>query len=512
MSGKYVLAIDAGSGGGRVLITDLRGQAVSTAYHKWTYDTPAELAPMGKEFDPGEFWDAICQVIAEAIGKSGIARSDITAVSVASQREGVVFLDRDGHELYAGPNTDLRALSEGFSIDAEFGREIYDITGHTPSLLFTPAKLRWFEANRPHIYERIATVLSISDWVVYRLCGQRVGEVSSDSDTGLVDIFGRCWSPRLLDMLHVPDRVCPQMVAAGTCVGEVTTAAARQTGLAPSTLVVMGGADTQCGLLGMGVRDGGQVGIVAGWSAAIQMVTAEPIIDPRGRIWASCHILPGKWVVESNATESGGSYQWLSELMYGASDSAEETYAAMDRLAREVPPGAEGVVAYIGPRAMDMTCLSPSLGGLIFPITPSVMNIERRHLIRAALENLCFAFRANCNQLEEVSGLAMKDVSIGGGLAQSRSLVQILSDVIGMPVICFDMPEVTSMGAAMCAAVGSGTYPDLENAAEAMRPEARIVEPDSASAREYVRCYDMWLSTGKWLEDLSNERGHYVGR
>ena len=505
MSHKYVLAIDAGSAGARSLIIDLQGQLISSARQEWTYDTSAEVAPLGKEFDPGRFWAILCQLIGEAIKKAAIASGDIMAVSAASQRQGVVFLDKDGYELYAGPNTDLRALSEGFSIDSEFGSEIHHITGHTPSFLFAPAKLRWFKANRPHIYERITTVLAISDWVIYKLSGERVAEISSDSDTGLIDIHQSRWSDRLVEMLHLPQRIYPEISLAGTCVGRVTPAAAEQTGLATGTPVVTGGADTQCGLLGMGVKDEGQVGIVAGWSGSVQMVTAQPIIDSRGRIWTSCHVLPGKWVLESNAMESGGAYRWLKNLICDASSTAEDTYTLMDRMAQEALPGAEGVLAFIGPRLMDMSRLRPSLGGFIFSVTPSVMNIERKHLIRAALENLCFAFKANCTQLEEVSRLKVKEVSIGGGLAQSRSLVQILSDVLDMPLTCFEMPQVTSWGTAMCAAVGSGAYADLEQAMEAMQPRSKIVEPNPQSAEEYVKCYQRWLSVGERIEDLSEE-------
>lgn len=510
MSDKYVLAIDAGSSGARSLITNLQGQLVSFASQEWTYDTPTDVAPLGKEFDPRRFWAILCQLMGEAIKKATIASGDIIAVSAASQRQGVVFLDEEGHELYAGPNTDLRALSEGFCIDNEFGSEIYRTTGRTPSFLFTPAKLRWFQSNHPHIYRRITTVLSMSDWVIYKLSGERTAEVSSASDTGLVDIHQSRWSSRLVEMLRLPQGIYPEISRAGTRVGRVTPAAAEQTGLATGTSVVTGGADTQCGLLGMGRKDEGQLGIVAGWSGSVQMVTAQPIIDSRGRIWASCHVLPRKWVLESNATESGGAYRWLKELIYYASNTAEDGYTLMDRMAEETLPGAEGVLAFIGPRLMDMSHLRPSRGGFIFSITPSVTHIMRKHLVRAALENLCFAFKANCTQLEEVSGLRAKEVSIGGGLAQSHALVQILPDVLDMPVTCFEMPQVTSWGAAMCAAAGSGAYADLEQAMEAMRPKSRIVEPTPKSAEEYLQHYQRWLSIGKRIEDLSEERGEHV--
>ena len=510
MSDKYVLAIDAGSSGARSLITNLQGQPVSFASQEWTYDTPADVAPLGKEFDPGRFWEIICQLTGETIKKATIAAGDIVAVSAAGQRQGVVFLDKQGHELYAGPNTDLRALSEGFAIDNEFGSEVHRITGRTPSFLFTPAKLRWFRSNLPDIYGRIATVLSISDWVTYRLSGERTAEISSASDTGLVDIHQSRWSGRLVEMLGLPQGIYPEISRAGTRVGKVTAVAAEQTGLATGTPVVTGGADTQCGLLGMGAKDQGQVGIMAGWSGCVQMVTAKPIIDSGGRIWASCHVLPRKWVLESNAMESGGAYQWLKELIYHGSNTAEDGYNLMDRMAQETVPGAEGVVAFLGPRLMDMSRLRLSQGGFVFSITPSVTHVRMKHLIRAALENLCFAFKANCTQLEEVSGLSVKEVSIGGGLAQSRALVQILADVLDMPVICPETAQVTSWGAAMCAAVGSGAYADLEQAMEAMRPKSTILEPTPRSAEGYLRHYQRWLSIGKRIEDLSEERNEQL--
>lgn len=512
MSAKYVLAIDAGSGGGRALVIDLRGNLVSSASQDWSYDVPADAGPMGKEFDPEKFWGIICQLIAEAVKKAAVAASDIVAVSAASQRQGMVFLDKEGQELYAGPNTDIRAIVEGFSIDGEFGSEVYSITGHAPSLIFAPARLAWFKTNRPKVYERIATVLSISDWVIYRLSGERVGEASCVSGIGLVDVCDLKWSNRLAEMLELPQGVCPEIATAGTFVGTVTPAAAEQTGLAPGTSVVVGGADTQCGLLGMGVKDERQVGIVAGWSGSIQMVTAEPIIDSKRRIWTTCHVLPGKWILESNAQQSGGAYRWLKGILFAESDIDEsndsgETYALMDELAQDVPPGSGGVLAFIGPTVMDMTLMRISLGGFIFPVTPSVTDIKRENLIRAALENLAFAFKANCVQLGEISRLKVKEVSIGGGLAQSRCLVQILSDVLGMPVTTFGVRHVTSWGTAMCAAVGCGAYPDLERAIEVMSPKSRIVEPNPQRVQEYAPCYERWLSTAGWLGKLSEGMG-----
>jgi sugar (pentulose or hexulose) kinase len=237
------------------------------------------------------------------------------------------------------------------------------------------------------------------------------------------------------------------------------------------------------------------------------MATTKPIVDPKGRLWSGCHALPNRWYLESNAQESGGAYRWLKGLLFPATDKSEGTYALMDSLAQDVPPGAVGMLAFIGPSVMDMSRLKPSLGGFIFPVTPGVTNIERKHFVRAALENLAFAFKANCAQLEEVSQQKIKQVSIGGGLAQSRCLVKILSDILAMPVTCFESPQVTAWGAAMCAAVGSGVYPDLKKAMLTMRPKSRVVKPDAQNEQGYAPHYERWLTASKWLEDLYEKIG-----
>jgi autoinducer 2 (AI-2) kinase len=503
---RYVLAIDAGSSGCRAIIFDIRGKLVSSAYQEWFYEIPPDLAPLGKEFDAQKLWGIICNLIRQSIKKAGIPSTEIVAVSSTSQRQAVVFLDKDGRELYAGPNTDLRALIEGFTIDGELEEEVYSITGHKPSLLFTPAKLKWFQNNRPEVFQRIATVLSLSDWITFKLSGERIAEISSVGDIGLLDISSAKWSSRLLEMLQLPHGIYPPLVGSGTRVGKITAQAAKQTGLARGTMVVTGGGDTQCGLLGMGPSDEAEVGIVAGWSGTLQMILTRPVIDSRRRTWSGCHIQPGKWVLESNAQESGGAYRWLKGLLFDKSGK-DEKYALMDSLAQDATPGSGGAFAFIGPTKMDMTRMKPSLGGFIFPVTPSVTGIERKHLIRAALENLAFSFKANCAQLEEITELKLRKVAIGGGLSKSNSLVQILSSVLNMPVTCFESHEVTACGAAMCAAAGAGVYPDLIEAMKRMQPESRVAEPDSQAALEYLPLYEKWLYTMKWLDELLDKIG-----
>ncbi|MBI4187141.1 MAG: hypothetical protein HY530_06555 [Chloroflexi bacterium] len=506
MSASHVLAIDAGTSGVRCLVADLDGRVVSLSHQEWSYRTDDAIGPLGREFDPDAFWRIICHNVRQALGEAGISAKSVVGVSATSQREGAVFLDGEGKEIYAGPNIDLRALTEGISIDNQFGDEVYSITGHKPSLLLVPARLKWFEANRPETYSRISAVLTISDWIIYRLCGEMVSEVCGAGELGLIDIRTRRWSDRLMQLLALPGGIYHELVPAGRRVGGVTRRAAADTGLAAGTPVAQGGPDAHCGLLGMGVRKRGEVGIVLGWSAPVQMVTDSPVLDPAGRIWACCHPFPEKWLLESSAGEAGGIYGWLGKLMFGQGGQMEDyVYELMDSAASELPPGAEGVLTFAGPAAMNMSHLGMRLGGFLFPLPVSVIGVRPAHLVRAFLENLCFAVKANCLQLESVSGAKIGEVRIGGGLARSRCLMQMLPAVLEAPVCISEMAEVSALGAAICAAVGSGSYRSLEEGMKAMAPCLRTVEPDRLAAIEYGECYQRWTSAAKWLEKLGEE-------
>ena len=450
-----VLAIDWGSGSVRAAAVDLRGRQVGFEQAPLVPDTPPELAPFGKEFRPEKVWRLVVKVVRGALKGARVKGSQVLAVSATSQREGIALLDRDGHELYLGPNIDVRALLEGQVIDQEHGGEVYRTTGHTPSLLFAPARLRWFAQHRPGLFHQVRWVLPLDGWITFRLTGEAAAERASAGEAGLLDIRRRAWARDLLGRLDVPAQALPPLVDAGAIVGGMTRKAAGEFRLPVGTPVVAGGPDTQCGLLGMGVIAPGQIGIVAGTTAPVQMALSQPAMDAAARTWTGLHVLPERWVLESTVTDAGGAYRWLGEIL---GEGAADPFESLEKLAAKAPPGVNGVVGHLGPRLGDMSDLSPRWGGFLFPVPFFVGPVERGHLVRGALENLAFAVKANIAQLEAISGCAPPGVALGGGMARSRVLAGMLADVLGTEVSRFRTHEVTAAGAAMCAAAGAGVY------------------------------------------------------
>lgn len=484
---ELVLGIDVGSTSIRCLVTDLEGRPVSLCSKPWSSYTPAELAPLGKEFDPEELWKLICETARKALWKA--KEGKLAGISATAQREGAVFLNREGREIYAGPNFDLRALTEGALMDQKLGKDIHSLTGHLPSFLFTPAKLKWFKSHKPEVYDEIAAVLSIDEWVIYRLTGEKVGEVCSLGELGLIDIHTRHRSAELEERLDVPE-IYPRLFEVGAEVGKVRKGVASEIELPEEVPVVLGAPDTQCGLLGLGLQDPGEVGIVAGWSCPCCLLTAKPFFDPR--LWTGLYLFEqSPWVLESNAGELGGSWRWLTQVLgKGGKEMGKE----------EAP--SSGTLSFLVPRVMNMNRLGMWWGGFIFPLPPNFAGINKASLLKAALESFCFTIKSNLLQLEEVSGIGPSRIAIGGGLTQNQTFIQTLPQALGKPVFLPQIREISALGAAMCAAAGSRKFSSLEEAQKAMRPEFDFLQPDPVTSQEYADEFERWSRFAKMLEEL----------
>ena len=454
------------------------------------------MGPLARELSPRGLWSLVGRLMREAIAAANVSPSDVAAVAVTSQREGLAILDDHGRELYLAPNTDLRAFMEGQGIDAQHRDLVCAATGHTPSFLLAPAKLLWLRDNQPELHARARRVLSLDAWLAGRLGAGSFLERAAAVELGLSDAVSGAAAKGLLDTLGVDMRLVPSVVAAGSIIGAVSPAAARHTGMRTGTPIAAAGPDTQCGLLGMGVTMPGDAGIVAGWSAPVQMVLERPLLDPEKRTWTGHHVT-GRWVLESTAADAGSAYRWAKDTLFPGTDDATVT-----QLAAHVPPGANGALAYLGPRAANMGAVGPGIGGFLFPLLSSVQPTDPAALMRAAYENVAYALKANVSQLETISGQPLRQLRFGGGMAQNHLLASILADVLGRDVLVARSPEVTGLGAAMCAAVGAGMYRDLEAAAQGMASSVRQVRPDPVRMLEYQEHYMRWLAAGQALELL----------
>ena len=495
--GKYLLALDLGTSSVHCLITDSFANPVATASSPMRYFTPEGCPALAKEFDPESTLAGAYEAVASVLKSSDIHPDDIAGVGITGQRQGMVFLDDGGSELYCGPNVDLRAVFEGSAIDEEFGAELYEATGHHPSMLFAAARLRWFRANRPYIYGRIATALTVPAWLSYRLTGSRAAEPSLEAEAGLLDINTKQRNRGLLGVLGVSESLLPYSVAKGDPAGFLSRHIADTWGLRSETPVYLAGPDTQCGLVGMGIVADGQAGAVLGWSGALQVPTSLPCFDEKMRTWAGCYPLDATWVVEANLGASGNAYRWLKDTLLGHSTS----FGAAERLAAQAPAASEGVMAFLGTGPVSAFKMALRMGGLLFPTPLDFQETSPGQLLRAALENIAYGVKANLGVLEEVTGHRVERLSIGGGMGASLVLTATLANVLGFPVKCSVTPQVSAMGAALVAGASIAGSSSSNGLFDAGQPGFRETEPESPSEVAYQQeCYQRWLETYRRLD------------
>ena len=496
MSDRAIVVVDAGSTRIRCLVFDSNGEAVVERSEAWSCVVPDVHSPYARELDGEGVWDSTARLIGECVGYRGVDAQRVAAVTVTSQRQGVVFLDSENRVLYAGPNVDLRAVFEGAAIDNVMRDRVYEVTGRLPSFLFTPAKLRWFMNHRPEIYDRIDRVVTLADWLRLKLSGELASEATLAAEAGLLDIREGRWCTALFDEIGVRANKSVAIARAGAVMGKVCRDAANRTGLPKGVPVVVSPADTQCGLLGLGVSRAGQVGVVAGWSTPLLMLTNAPTFDEGRRTWTGCYVEDSLWSIESTCGDAGNSYRWLADTIWAGE---ARPFDSMDSAGHETPAGSDGVLAFLGASRMDMGRVGMQAGGFIFPVPMTINGYGRGHLTRAALESIAFAVRANLEQLECVSGMPASRIALGGGMTATSSWVEMLPNALGRPVEVASSPNVTAAGAYVTAVAALGGLDSISGEAEA-RARTTTIEPTTIESAEYDAHYQRWTEMAQHLE------------
>lgn len=497
MGNKYLMALDAGSGSGRCVLVSLDGEHLFATKKDWQYFTPEGLPGSAFEFDPDQFWGILANTIRETLQKAHASGEDILGISSTSQREGIVILDQGGHELYAGPNRDFRAPMEGMTIAGKHGEEIYQRTGHYPSGIFACARLQWFKNNQPEKYEKMATLLSINDWILYRLCGVKVCEPTNASETALYDIHNKQWAFDLIDKLNLKN-IFTEVQPAGTRIGTVTHLVEEMTGLKAGTPVVVGGADTQCGLLGIGFHRPKAMGAISGTTTPVQMILDEAVIDEQQRTWTSPYLIQDMFVLESNAGSSGSIFQWVhdtfceSEIM---KSDPQKAFSLMAQLAEQAQPGASGMLSHVGINIMNAKKLGAPPSVFHFGMSPisSDFRSSKPAFLRAVIESLAYGVKANADQITEILGYAPEKIGVCGGLTNANLYNQILANLFQMEVRVPKWRESTGVGAAICAGVGAGVFNDLEEGVSQIVKDEITIEPDPQFVNKYRSLYKKWM-------------------
>ena len=88
---------------------------------------------------------------------------------------------------------------------------------------------------------------------------------------------------------------------------------------------------------------------------------------------------------------------------------------------------------------------------------------KREHIVRAALESICYQTRDVLEAMQKDSGINLKSLKVDGGAVANNFLMQFQSDILGVPVDRPKVIETTALGAAYLAGLAVGYWKDKQD-------------------------------------------------
>jgi len=503
------MAIDAGTGSIRAVIFDTEGRQISSSQQEWTH-IEEEGVPNSMTFDTAHNWSLVTACIRDALSKARLQGKDITAVSATSMREGIILYDKEGEALWGVANVDARAADEVKYIKEHFSgieEAFYAESGQTFALGALP-RLLWLKNHRPELYEKVAVVSMIGDWILAKLSGIIATDPSNGGTSGIFSLKERNWSPKMAEKIGLKTDIFPLVLETGTVMGNITEDAAGETDLSTATKVVMGGGDVQLGSAGLGVVREGQVAILGGsfWQQVVNIKSDTPPPEDMN-IRVNPHVIHGLSQAEGITFFSGLIMRWFRDAFCDlekmqAEKNGKDTYEILEEKAKEVPAGSYGIMPIFSDSMKYGKWYHAAPSFINLSIDPGICN--KASMFRSLEENACIVSAINLEKVKTFTQLYFDEIVFAGGASKGELWCQILADVTGAIVKIPRVTEATALGAAMAAGVGAGIYKNISQAAEQLVNWEKMYQPNMGNHKVYKEIAKTWQEVYTAQLDLVN--------
>ncbi|MBE3574472.1 MAG: gluconokinase [Firmicutes bacterium] len=494
----FVIGVDIGTGGCRVLAFDEKASVVASAKEEYPTFIPR---PGWAEQDPEQIYQAVARALRRCLDEEPLRKAGSKAIDGVAF-DGVlhsVIVGRPTGELITRAITwaDLRADGEARLLKRQMDAdEFYRRTGCPIHPMYLPAKLLWLQnhvlgSENPRSYR----FFSLKEYVLYRLTGRWLVDWSVASGTGLLNLATLRWDHKILDRLGVRAEEFSEPVSPLAVVEGITAEAAAETGLPRHVRVVVGAADGPVSNLGYGVVDKRSMTLTIGTSGAVRTTSDQPLLDPAGRTW--CYYLAADRWVPGGATNNGGNVlTWLKDAVFGAQceGSGPETrggagtsFEDLNAAAASVPAGSDGLLFLTFLAGERCPGWNPQARGVLFGLN---LSHGKAHIVRAALEGAVFQLYGSYSSLTQLSGVP-EEIIASGGFTRSDVWLQIAADIFGHELIIPEQTEGSAFGVAALARVALGQWPDLEVVRDFVQVKRRIA-PNPVAHRRYMELYEQY--------------------
>lgn len=491
-SSRNVLAIDSGTQSVRVILFDQHGHELAVGRHP--HKPLLRPSPGAVEQDTDDIWDSMVAACKDCMAEARAGGHELpVAAGLTTQRKLLIPCDRNGEPLSPALHwLDKRTAPP--SRPGMLGKAIRLVSGEK-GVMNTVVGLSQANVLRdvyPQAYANAAHMLTVSGWLTMRLTdavrdaqGSIIGVYPYDPKTG-------SWrsTAALVEMMGYRLNTLPELVPAGTELGRITPAAAKETGLPAGLPLVAVGGDKQAEVLGAGVTP------ASGKVAEVSMGTGTALSVVRRKLNASMSF---KWLTNNAAQPNAYSHEYMVFRGFWTWTWYLNQFAAHQRLlaeqqqrspdevlseeAAKIPPGSEGLLVI--PRWFPTLEDQDERGAIIGFAEHHTL----AHAARAIVEGIVMDLRRGTEIMDDGFRGAPERLRIGGGGSRSEWTVQTVADVFELPVEIPHTRELSALGAAINAAVAAGIYHDHADAAAEMVHIETVVRPIPANVDLYNTLY-----------------------
>lgn len=467
---EYIMALDQGTTSSRCMIFDKQGNIITKAQQEFDNYYPQ----VGwVEQDAMEIWSSQLHVAEEALKNLGNDVMDkIAAIGITNQRETTVVWDKQtGEPIYRAIVWQCRRTADKCDEIKSYFNKIKEKTGLRIDPYFSATKVAWILDHVPGARQRAerGELLfgTVDTWLIWNLTKGEVHatDYSNASRTMLYNIHELDWDDEILELLHIPRCMLPEVRNSAGIFGETDP---ELFGRAIPIAGVAG--DQQASLFGQACFTPGQVKNTYGTGGFLLMNTGDECVDSdSGLLSTIAWGLDGKitYALEGSIFVAGAAIQWLRDKLQIIENAAET-----EEIARSIED-TEGVYMVPAFSGLGAPYWDPYAKAAIVGMTQGT---ERSHIIRATLESLAYQTVAVMNAMQRDSGITITGLKVDGGASANDFLLEFQSGILGMAL---DRPaciETTALGAAYLAGLGAGCFASQEEISRNWQPD-RHFEP-----------------------------------
>lgn len=476
----YVLSIDQGTTSSRGVIFDKNYEIVSIGQNEFTQFFPDSG---WVEHDPEEIWMSTLESCRSALKESKIEPSQIRAVGITNQRETTVVWDKvTGKPIYNAIVWQDRRTSDQCQNLKDLGHEslVNEKTGLLLDPYFCATKIAWILDNvsgaRQKANEGQLLFGTIDCFLMWRLSNQQIHSTDATNAcrTMLYNIHDGCWDEDLLKLFNIPSSMLPKVCDNAADFGKVDESIFGSE--IPITASI---GDQPSALVGQACFQPGMVKSTYGTGCFVLINTGyEPVKSNNKLLTTLAFQVNGKtcYALEGSIFVAGAAVQWLRDgLKFIESAQESESLAMQADDSQDVYL----VPAFVG---LGAPYWDPDCRGALFGMT---RNTGPAEITKATLESVCYQTSDLLSAIAKDLGEGkLSAIRVDGGMAASNWTMQMLSDLVELPV---DRPknlETTALGAAYLAGMQIGFYPSMSDFSDSWQSDSQFNSKMTSDSRE----------------------------